>query len=263
MAKWADYCISKQTLVDGWIDHVITRKDLGETIHSETFERNRQWMVQQVSEGKTFCSIKKNDNGGWNLLGKFTYDGKKFSWVGPLPKNLTMRKTFISYYHKDDQIYRQKFENLFGDLIISKSVDIGDIEADSGDDYIKQLIQRDYLRDTSVIIVLVGPKTKCRKHVDWEISAGISSKVGGNSGLIGILLPEHPDYGEGKKWAASNLPFRLAANLESGYAKLYDWTEDRVMMQNWIELAFARKGETDKVRNNGEGLNQMERDICS
>src|SRR2546426_3884279 len=42
------------------------------------------------------------------------------------------------------------------------------------------------------ILVLVGPKTKCRKHVDWEISAGLNKKVGGYSGLLGVLLPGFP-----------------------------------------------------------------------
>jgi hypothetical protein len=40
-------------------------------------------------------------------------------------------------------------------------------------------------------VVLIGPKTKCRMHVDWEIAGAISSRVGGNSGLVGILLPNH------------------------------------------------------------------------
>lgn len=53
------------------------------------------------------------------------------------------------------------------------------------------------MADTTVLVVLVDPKTKCRMHVDWEISSALSTKVG-DSGLLGILLPSHPDYGKEK-----------------------------------------------------------------
>lgn len=43
-------------------------------------------------------------------------------------KKDTRRKVFISYYHKDDQYYRNRFEDLFGHLIMSKSVEPGDID---------------------------------------------------------------------------------------------------------------------------------------
>lgn len=111
-----------------------------------------------------------------------------------------------------------------------------------------------------MLVVLIGPKTKCRKHVDWEISGAISSRVGGNSGLVGILLPNHPDYGEGKNYNSVNIPKRLAANLDSGYAKLYDWTDDRIKMQQYIENAFNGKSETEKIRN--KSIPQMNKDTC-
>jgi hypothetical protein len=258
--KWADYCITKLSLTEsGLIDSILFYKDLGESLNSEALEKNRNWMVQQVEIGKTFCSIKRNDLGKWNKIGDLSYDGKIFSWF-IVPKNITRRKTFVSYYHHDDQSYREKYENLFEDLIVSKSVEKDDIDSDNSDEYIKQLIQKDYLSDTTVLVVLVGPKTKCRKHVDWEISGAISSRVGGNSGLIGIVLPSHPDYGDGKKYNPDNLPKRLAANLESGYAKLYDWTDDRVKMQQYIENAFNGKSETEKIRN--KSIPQMDKDTC-
>ncbi|MBN1234575.1 MAG: TIR domain-containing protein [Methanotrichaceae archaeon] len=30
------------------------------------------------------------------------------------------------------------------------------------------MIHLKYIEDSSVLVVLVGPKTYCRKHVDWE-----------------------------------------------------------------------------------------------
>jgi len=258
--KWADYCITKLSITEnGLIDNILLYKDLGESLDSEEMEKNRNWMVQQVENGKTFCSIKRNELGKWSKIGDLSYDGKIFRWF-IVPKNITKRKTFVSYYHNDDQNSRTKFENLFGDLIVSKSVEYGDIDSDNSDEYIKQLIQKEYLSDTTVLVVLIGPKTKCRMHVDWEISGAISTRIGGNSGLIGILLPSHHDYGADKKYNAANLPKRLAANLESGYAKLYDWTDDRVKMQQYIENAFAGKSKTEKIRN--KSIPQMDKDTC-
>jgi hypothetical protein len=144
-------------------------------------------------------------------------------------------------------------------LIISKSVAKDDIDADNSDEYIKQLIQKEYLKDTTVLVVLVGPNTKCRKHVDWEISGAISTKVGGNSGLLGIILPSHPDYGK-NECHTSNLPNRLAANIKSEYGILRDWTNDRVKMQKYIEEAFSKKSEVDKRITTS--IPQMDKNTC-
>lgn len=258
--KWADYCITKLSLTEnGLIDNVLICKDLGESIDSEALERNRNWMVQQVENGKTFCSIKRNDLGKWNKIGDLSYDGQIFSWF-IVPRNITRRKTFISYYHQDDQSFREKFENLFEDLIVSKSVEKDDIDSDNSDEYIKQLIQKDYLSDTTVLVVLIGPKTICRMHVDWEISGALNLKVGGsNAGLLGIKLPGHPDFGSGKH-NYDLLPARLSDNLKTGYAIIRDWTDDRVKMQSYIEEAFANR--TAKADKRTNSRIQMDKDTC-
>ena len=92
----------------------------------------------------------------------------------------TKRRVFISYYHLEDESYRAAFEARYSHLFINKSVEPGDINSDNSDEYIKHLILDDYVRDASVITVLVGPNTKGRKHVDWEVSAGLNKK--GSSG---------------------------------------------------------------------------------
>jgi hypothetical protein len=143
---------------------------------------------------------------------------------------------------------------------VSKSVEAGVINSDNCDGYIKQLIQKEFLADVTVLVVLVGPKTKCRKHVDWEIAGALNKKVGDNyAGLVGLLLPNYPDYGR-DKYYSDNLPRRLAANVKIGYAILHDWTTDRVILQTWIETAFAKRLETDKIVN--KFLLQMKKDTC-
>jgi hypothetical protein len=166
--------------------------------------------------------------------------------------NNTKHKVFLSYYHADDQYYKDKFEELFGNIFINKSVGNGDIDDDLSANYIKRLIQEGYLTDTSVLVVLIGEDTYKRKHVDWEISAALSKKVGGYSGLIGLCLPNHPAYGK-DSYTENDIPPRLVDNLKSGYAKLYDWTTSEKSIKARIEDAFnARIDRKDKIDNSRE-----------
>jgi hypothetical protein len=171
-------------------------------------------------------------------------------------------KVFISYYHKADQAYRDAFENVFGHLFISKSVKPGDVTTDLSTDYIKRLISEGYITDASVVIVLVGAKTYCRKHVDWEISAGLDKKVGGYSGLIAILLPDIP-VGTTNQYQYDALPARLADNAKSGYADIYTWswiTDSEIRVKTAIEGAFnARINKSYKIEN---GRQQLGRNLC-
>lgn len=220
--------------------------------------RTRTWFKLKMLNGNTFCKLTKNRNGIYTVLSdEVGYDNAKdiISLGGrgatKLPQNITKRKTFLSYYHKDDQLYKKYFENLFGDLMINKSVQDGDIDSDNSDEYIKQLIQKEYLCDTTILVVLIGDKTKHRKHVDWEISGALNYKVGDHyAGLLGVVLPSHPDYKKTKNQRIkSNYPKRFIENYESGYAVMIDWTEDRAYMQNAIEKAFKLRSESDKRRN--------------
>jgi Thoeris protein ThsB, TIR-like domain len=175
----------------------------------------------------------------------------------------TKHKVFISFYHRGDQYYRNEFERLFSHLFISKSVEPGDMDSDLSDEYIKRLIQEGYLTDSSVVLVLVGPKTYCRKHVDWEISAGLNKKVGGYSGLVGILLPEFPLSAD-NKYIYSDIPPRLADNVKSGYAEIYTWDYacgSDAMIKSVIQTAFDNRiSKADKIDNSRV---QYSLDICS
>ncbi|ODM54343.1 TIR domain-containing protein [Elizabethkingia meningoseptica] len=251
MAKWEDYVITKLSFNEkgNSIDKVIVHDDFEEHI-GDTMLKNRQWLVEQANKGKTFCCAERKID-GWSRICPFIRkaDGG-FSWNTTLPKEIVKRKTFISYYHYEDQNYKERFKNLFGDLITHKSVEDGDIDSDNSDGYIKQLIHQGYLADTTVLVVLIGPNTKHRKHIDWEISGALNYKVGDKySGLLGLLLPNHPDFGTTK--ANYNLmPTRLADNFKSKYAVIRDWTDDRVKMQEYIELAFEKRNTNYEDRDN-------------
>jgi hypothetical protein len=157
-------------------------------------------------------------------------------------------KLFVSFHHKDEA-YRQEFDLLFGDLFISKSVGEGEIPDENSDEYVKRLIREGYISDASVVVVLVGPRTYCRKHVDWEISAGLNRKANGYSGLLGIRLPNRNDLGR-SSYEANTVPPRLVDNLQSGYARFYDWTISRDNIRKWVDEAFAaRVGRSQLIDN--------------
>lgn len=75
-------------------------------------------------------------------------------------------------------------------FVIDGSVDTGDIPDNWSDEKIREEIRDEYLRDTSVTIILVGTETKNRKHIDWEIySSMYDGKKNKKSGIIVIYLP--------------------------------------------------------------------------
>lgn len=154
--------------------------------------------------------------------------------------NNTKHKVFFSFYHRDDQGYKNFLDQRFGDRIINKSVMNGEYDSDNSDEYIKRLIREDKISDSSVIVVLVGPNTKRRKHIDWEIYAGLRDSANGNSGLIGVLLPTFP-IGFLKENIYANCPGRLADNAKSGYADIYTWNNFINNFDTIIQEAFDNR----------------------
>ncbi len=148
-------------------------------------------------------------------------------------------KVFVSFYHRDDQRYKDYIDNHFNNSIVNKSVMDGEYDPDDSDEYIKRLIREDKVSDSSVIVVLIGPHTKERKHVDWEIYAGLRASINANSGLLGILLPEI--LMNGNQYNYSDIPERLADNVKTGYAKIYTWDYAVNNFNNIINTAYDER----------------------
>ena len=121
-------------------------------------------------------------------------------------------KVFISFYHHDNQKYKEYIDRYLSSNIINKSVSEGEYNSDNSDEYIKRLIREDKVSDSSVIVVLVGPNTWKRKHVDWEIYAGLRASVNGSSGLVGILLPEFK-LSSDRTYDTKDIPARLGVQM--------------------------------------------------
>ena len=185
------------------------------------------------------------------------------------PRPTPRHRVFVSYYHTEDQDYREEFEGLFSDIYdryVSESVKMGDIDDTTlSTDRIRQIIRDDYLRDSTVTVVLVGAHTWQRKFVDWEIGSSLRhTKYNSRSGLLGILLPTFPCHtglsgtlppalsadirtiyfnGRPISYDYRTIPPRLHDNIEQGFAKIYPWSNDPDTVQSWIHEAFTRRHE--------------------
>jgi hypothetical protein len=160
------------------------------------------------------------------------------------PNIQAKHKVFISYHHANDEYYRNRFELLFSDIhniIISKSVQIGDIDPNLKTETVRQKIRDEYLRDSTVTIVLIGSETWKRKHVDWEISSSIRhTEYNPRSGLLGIILPTYPKPAS-DKFYIHTIPPRLYDNIKCRYASIYNWSENENLIQQWIDDAFVKR----------------------
>lgn len=149
-----------------------------------------------------------------------------------------MHKVFISYHHDNDQGYKNALleRNRLHPVFIDGSVDTGNISDRLSDQEIREKIRDEYLRDSSVTIVLVGIETKNRKHVDWEIySSMYDGSVNKKSGILVINLPSvncsyytaaHPGekeriYPENNNW--------ITINNRSEYESCYPYMPDRII----------------------------------
>ena len=224
--------------------------------------RSGWWLENQLTQGNLINTITKNWRGRWITGETFKCIGDKIIWNPIIPRNIEKRNVFISFRSElYDKWYKRQLENLLDDLIINQSVHDGDILPDNSADYIRHLIQQGCLKDTTVQIVLIGNHTKNRKHVDWEIYGALDQKVGNRYvGVLGLILPSHPDFGKSSAHYAL-MPKRLAANFKSGYAIIRDWTFDRRQLQDFIEEAFAMRSRDDLIVNSE--IPQMQRNLLN
>ena len=151
---------------------------------------------------------------------------------------------FLSFYHEEDQEYKDRFVLLMGDNIVDKSVNLGEIiDNNQPTEAVLQRIREDHIAQVSVTVVLIGRCTWQRKYVDWEIGVSLrDTPTNPRCGLLGILLPDHPDYGE-TEYSPRRLPPRLADNCDedSAFASIYDWTDNPAEIRAWIHKAFLRR----------------------
>ena len=147
-----------------------------------------------------------------------------------------MHKVFITYHHENDQFAKEELLRLNDrhGIFIDKSVHTGNI---SDDQAIRRVIRDDYLRVSTITILLVGTETWGRKYVDWEVySSMFDGTVNTKSGILVINLPStgcmlctaaHGDqekqrvYPEFADWTS--------IDTRAGYERRYPHMPDRII----------------------------------
>jgi hypothetical protein len=143
---------------------------------------------------------------------------------------------FISYHHGGDAAYKEELLalNRRYNIFYDGSVNTRDIDDRLPDQRIRQIIRDDYLRDTTVTIVLVGTGTWGRKHVDWEIySSMFDGRINKKSGILVIMLPTT---------GCTNFHAVHAGEKERVYPECGSWTEinTRSEYEQWSPYMPAR-----------------------
>ena len=150
-----------------------------------------------------------------------------------------MHKVFISHHHENDQEFKENLVD-FGKrhaIFVDRSVDTGDIPDDWTDERIRRVIRDQYLRDSTVTIVLVGQQTRRRKHVDWEIySSMYDGSVNKRSGIVVINLPGISDDGfhaphgdEEKRLLYPEVTSWIHVEERAEYERRYPHMPDRII----------------------------------
>lgn len=152
------------------------------------------------------------------------------------------RKVFISYHHNDQEAVNRfidTFDRLH-DVFIYRALGLSNDIINSNDtDYVMRRIREDYLRDSTVTIVLTGKCTWARRYVDWELQASLrSGQTVTPNGLLGIVLPSAGDN--------PTPPERLNLNLKGpnhtlGYARWQWYPQSVDQLTSWIEDAYQAR----------------------
>lgn len=175
-----------------------------------------------------------------------------------------VHRVFVSYNHANDQEYKAALIRLNERLgiFINYSVDTGEIDPTLPDQTIRQKIRDEYLRDSSVTVLLVGTETAGRKHVDWELySSMVDGQINKKSGIVVVQLPStnpqrftaaHGDvekrqlYPEVDSWCS--------IDSRSDYERRYPYLPDRIIDQLLAKNAKVSVTQWSRL---GEGLENL------
>ena len=186
---------------------------------------------------------------------------------------INRHKVFISYYHNDDQFYKNEIVtwneiyNLFDDY----SVNDGDIDDTYlTDEAIRVKIRDEYIKDATVLVLLCGSNTKYRKYIDWELHAAMyDTEKNPKMGILVVNLPscrnsiravedrEKEIVAPNTKWttftkrseyesAYPDLPSRLIDSLVTKHSDItfVNWntiSSDHFLLKELIDFAYMRR----------------------
>ena len=125
--------------------------------------------------------------------------------MGEIIMEINKHKVFISYYHDEDQPYKDYLCDVLNfdhELFDDYSVRDGEIDDELDAETIRTKIRDEYIKEATVLVLLCGPNTKHRKYIDWEIHASMYDTE--KNPKMGIIVVNLPKSGNGVR-AASNI----------------------------------------------------------
>lgn len=166
-------------------------------------------------------------------------------------------KCFVSYHAADTEEAAdcvERYESVFIPRAIGVEENDGSIIDSDNVDYIRDVIRSDYLRDSTVTIVLVGQCTWARKFVDWEIYASLrDTKNSKKNGLLGVLLASATNPNAS---APARLTDNTADDSEAYGHYYYYYPESEAVLRANIEDAFQARTSRAHLIDNSRALRQ-------
>ncbi len=195
-------------------------------------------------------------------------------------EEIKRHKVFISYYHKDDQWYKNELiklkeydYNKKQNISIFDDYSVHEDEIDDTgmtDEQIRCEIRDNYIKNATVLILLCGENTRRRKHIDWEIHAAMYDSevnpkmgilvinVGNQNGEIACNVEEEKIINPFANWTTLNkdidalrqnypyLPERILENIarDNVSISVVNWASiegDNQKIKKLIDNAFKRR----------------------
>lgn len=187
--------------------------------------------------------------------------------------SIDKHKVFISYYHYDDQEYKEEIEtwNETYDLFVDLSVNDGEIDdTNMSDEQIRVKIRDEYIKDATVLVLLCGPNTKYRKFIDWELHAAMyNTDKNPKMGILVVNLPKSQNnvravkdrekqiVAPGATWTSfetraeyeqyyPDIPSRIIDSLVNKRSEItfVDWntiSNNPYLLQELVDFAYKRR----------------------
>lgn len=181
-------------------------------------------------------------------------------------------KVFISYYHEDDQDYKNALINMreydfdkgqYISIFKDCSVHENEIDdTDMTDEQIRCEIRDNYIADASVLILLCGENTKRRKYIDWEIHAAMyNSEKNPKMGILVIDLPSI-EYSskmlacgtDEEKAMGANINWEPASKEYSEIQKAHPYLPERIATNLCREDVAISIANWDSICNNTQSI---------
>ncbi len=177
-----------------------------------------------------------------------------------------MEKLYLSCHPTEAGACLAGFEAAFGHLFDARPGRSGDLDSASASAYIETIRRLGLIDAVTVVVVLVSRNSRASRRIDWEIAAALSADGAGRgaAALFAIMLPDlprrRPRAAEGSAapfFEYQTMPPRLADNVRSGYARIYDWNwlcADEARVATALVAARARQRQATRLIDNRRRL---------